>query len=158
MVDAARSSAKFAAKGTWGLVPVEGTFGQLSGDLEIADGIPRGGLVLQAASLDTGNEKRDKHLRSADFFDVEHHAEVVFRLNKLNPRAGGGISAEGTLKVRHVTHPLTIDLTAEKLDAGNLRLAADTRVERADVGLTWNKMGMMRGDVGLSVDVLLVRV
>lgn len=157
VLDPGRSTATFAAKGTWGLIPVKGAFERLRGELEIVDGAARGTLALDAASLETGSAQRDKHLRSADFFDVERHPEVVFLLRALRGRPGGGASAEGILEVRDVTHPLTLDLTVAQLGRGDVRLTTATRVERADVGLTWNKLGMMRGDVALSVSAVLVR-
>jgi polyisoprenoid-binding protein YceI len=156
-LDPSRSTASFTAKGTWGLIPVNGSFKRMRGQLEIAGGVPSGGFVVEADSLDTGNAKRDTHLRSADFFDVDRHAEVVFRPKVLRSGPDGGASAEGILTVRTVAHRVTFDLTVTELDGGDLRVTGSTRVERANVGLTWNKMGMMRGDVGLSVDAYLVQ-
>lgn len=157
VVDPERSTAEFTAKGSWGLASVKGAFKDISGELDIANGEPSGQLVLGAESLDTGNKKRDKHLRSPDFFNVERHPDVVFSVRSLGSRPGGQTTLDGVLKVRETSHPLSIDVTVTQVGGGDLRLSGTTRVERADVGLTWNKMGMMRGDVGLSADVYLVR-
>jgi polyisoprenoid-binding protein YceI len=75
-LDPARSAIRFTHKTIWGLVTVKGTFADLSGEGEVLpDRSAHGSLRIGAASLDTRNAKRDKHLRSADFFDVERHPE-----------------------------------------------------------------------------------
>ena len=62
----------------WGLVTVRGAFGELAGSAEIlAGGAARGRLEIGAASLNTKNAKRDKHLASADFFNAADHPSIV---------------------------------------------------------------------------------
>ena len=75
------SSAEFANRHFWNTITVHGRFGQISGEGTVArDGTVTGQLVIDAASLTTGNKQRDKHLRSADFFDVAKHPRVVLSL------------------------------------------------------------------------------
>src|SRR6478752_2290741 len=77
-VDSDVSAVAFAVRGMWGLDKVRGSFGDYRGTLVAHPRGSRGELVISAASLDTANAKRDEHLRSADFFDVERHPEIVF--------------------------------------------------------------------------------
>ncbi len=73
-LDATRSTVAISHVTMWGMVTVKGTFTGVSGEGEVRpDGTVRGAVTLDAASLDTKHTKRDEHLRSADFFDVEHH-------------------------------------------------------------------------------------
>jgi polyisoprenoid-binding protein YceI len=70
--DPSASTVEFVGKSFWGAMPVRGTFGTVSGSGTVgADGAISGLLVIDAASLDTKMSKRDEHLRSADFFNVE---------------------------------------------------------------------------------------
>jgi polyisoprenoid-binding protein YceI len=77
-LDPARSSAALRSKSVWGLVTVRGSFGELTGHAEILPGgAARGRLEIGAASLDTKNAKRDRHLASADFFNAAEHPSIV---------------------------------------------------------------------------------
>src|SRR5689334_21498405 len=68
-LDAAGSAVSISHKTFWGLSTVRGSFTKLAGSAEIlADGSARGRFEIDAASIDTKNAQRDKHLRSADFF------------------------------------------------------------------------------------------
>ena len=77
-LDPARSSVALRSKSVWGLVTVRGSFGELAGNAEILPGgAARGRLEIGAASLDTKNAKRDRHLASADFFNAAEHPSIV---------------------------------------------------------------------------------
>src|SRR6516164_3603105 len=77
-LDRRRSTVEFRARHFWGLGTVKGHFDDYDGRLDLgAD--PAVELTIDAASLQTGNRKRDEHLRSADFFDADHHPQVQFR-------------------------------------------------------------------------------
>src|SRR4051794_17550482 len=76
-VDPARSTIGFKAKSMWGLAPVKGRFKEFSGDGQITDAQTVFGRIdIKVASLDTGIRKRDDHLRSADFFEVEKFPDI----------------------------------------------------------------------------------
>jgi polyisoprenoid-binding protein YceI len=140
-----RSSIRLKSK-VMGLMPVNGVFREVSGYGTVAaDGQVGGTLVVAAASIDTGNTRRDTHLRSADFFDAGHHPDIIFSADGIRP-SGHGAAVTGVLTVRGRTRPLSFDTAASVLDGGEIRLGAEVRVNRADFGLTWNLMGMAATD------------
>jgi polyisoprenoid-binding protein YceI len=77
ILDPARSSVEFRARSIYGLVGVKGAFSRYRSHLDLG-AHPAIELTIEAGSLDTGNRKRDEHLRSADFFDVATHPRVSF--------------------------------------------------------------------------------
>ena len=77
-LDPKRSSVEFRVRNFWGLATVKGHFDEYEGQLDLSSR-PAIELTIDAASVQTGNDKRDRHLRSADFFDAEHHPGVQFR-------------------------------------------------------------------------------
>src|SRR3984957_6734778 len=78
-LDGAKSSVGLRTKSVWGLVKVNGTFGQVTGEGVIsAAGGATGTIAVAAASIDTGVKKRDGHLRSADFFDAAKSPDITF--------------------------------------------------------------------------------
>ncbi|WP_141726082.1 YceI family protein, partial [Actinacidiphila rubida] len=91
VLDPAGSSVRFACKGFWGMANVKGTFGDVDGQGDVQGGAAQGTLTLKSASLDTKNAKRDKHLRSGDFFDAENHPEVVFTARSLTPAGADAV-------------------------------------------------------------------
>ena len=76
-IDPSRSRVEFRAQGLWGLATVKGRFERYAGTIDLA-AEPAILLTIEADSLDTGNRKRDTHLRADDFFAVEDHPEVRF--------------------------------------------------------------------------------
>jgi len=78
MLDPEKSRIEFHVKHFWGAITVHGSFSKLSGEGSISSSRAIiGQLIVDAASLATNNKKRDAHLRSADFFDVDNHPHVV---------------------------------------------------------------------------------
>src|ERR1700759_401867 len=83
-LDPAKSEGVLKTRHTWGLLPLRGTFGQVSGNGTVtADGQASGVIKVDAGSVDTKNPRRDKHLRSADFFHVEKHPEFTFAVDSV---------------------------------------------------------------------------
>jgi polyisoprenoid-binding protein YceI len=154
-VDTASSELAFSARGMFGLVPVHGKFNACTGTLTVTDEGAQGELSIQAASLDTGNAKRDEHLRSADFFDVEANPFVTFDLTGIEELGGDKVAVSGTLKVRDNELPLRIKATSQITDSDTLSLSATEDVDRDDAGLGWSKMGMIKGKARLRVNVVL---
>jgi polyisoprenoid-binding protein YceI len=102
-------------------------------------------LTIDAASIDTDNEMRDNHLRSADFLDLENHPNITFRSTKVELLGDNELRVTGDLTIRGVTHEATLDteyLGAEKDPWGKTRIgfAAKTEVDREEFGVNWNQI------------------
>jgi len=150
-LDAAHSSSSFRHKTIWGLVTVRGTFSDLAGSAEILpDGSARGRLDIGAASLDTKNAKRDKHLKSTDFFNVEAHPRIIVDVRRAT-RAGDTVTASGELTAGGITRPLDFTATVAEATADAVTLRAQIEVDRASFDMTWNQMGMLTGLATVSV-------
>ncbi len=136
-LDPARSSIALRSKSMWGLMPVKGTFGEISGAAQItATGQASGTITVRTASIDTKTPSRDKHLRSADFFDSENHPEITFTATEVT-LDGAGASVTGSLEVRGQTRPLAFPASLTAADADTLELGAQVQIDRSDYGLTW---------------------
>ena len=142
-LDASRSAIGLRGKSMWGLAPVKGTFREVAGSGTVTpDGQVSGTVTVTSASVDTKLSKRDTHLRSADFFDSDAHPHITFRVDRISP-SSRGVTVVGALTVRDRTQPVTFDATISALDANEVRLDAEVRVNRAEFGLTWNQLGMV---------------
>jgi polyisoprenoid-binding protein YceI len=100
-------------------------------------------LTIQADSIDTRNADRDAHLRSNDFFDMEHHPEITFRSTAVEALGDDAFRVTGDLTIKGVTKPVTVDfeLTGSAVDPfGNHRIGLEgkTTVNRKDWGVNWN--------------------
>ena len=89
----------------WGLATVRGVFREFGGRLDVRPSAVAGRLTIEAASLDTRNKRRDKHLRSADFFDVERYPRIVFTVTAVSAR-DAGLSVTGDLAIGTARVPL----------------------------------------------------
>jgi polyisoprenoid-binding protein YceI len=112
---------------------------------------------IDAASITTGNDQRDGHLRSPDFFDAEKFPEIIFTGKKIIGNAFGTFQLVGDLTIRGVTREVTLDASFEgraKDPWGNSRLgyAAKGKINRSDFGLTWNQ-ALEAGGVMVSEEV-----
>ena len=99
----------------------------------------------QRDAIDTGNARRDTHLRSADLFDSDQYPDITFavdgaRLTGQDP-AGQSAVLTGALTVRGVTRPLSFDTQVSVRGDGEIVLDGAVRINRADFGLTWNVLG-----------------
>jgi len=139
-IDPARSSVEFHVKNLWGIATVEGRFARFGGTLDLA-AQPAVELVVEADSLDTGNEKRDGHLRSPDFFDADRHPYVRFVSNRAT-LAGERLRVRGRLHARGQSTPLELEATLRRAGA-ELEVEAVTEVDHRVLGMTWNKLAMI---------------
>jgi polyisoprenoid-binding protein YceI len=141
-LDRANSTIGLRSKVIAGLIPVKGAFGQVTGHGTASPaGEVSGTITVAAASIETKNAKRDKHLRSGDFFATDTFPHITFSVDRLQP-SSGGVTVTGQLTVRGRTRPVTFPATVSVLDSGEVWLDAEVHVNRADFGLTWNRMGM----------------
>ena len=115
-----------------------------------------GRLTIEAASLDTGHGKRDRHLRSPDFFDVEPHPQIVFDAKSVTA-SQGGLTVEGELTIASTRLRLAVPVKIELMPDGAPRLSGRTTVAREAAGMTWNRLGSVGGDAVLHADLTLAR-
>jgi len=156
VLDPGRSSVRLKAK-VMGLIPVNGVFREVTGSGAVQpDGAARGTLIVAAASIDTRNTRRDKHLRSADFFDSDNHPDITFTAAGVRP-GGQGAAITGALTIRGQTRPLSVDAAASVRGDGEVALDVALQVNRADFGLTWNSMGLTSMRSILSIHATFIR-
>jgi polyisoprenoid-binding protein YceI len=154
-VEPSGSRLEFAVKTMWGLATVKGRFERFDGLLEVARDRARGELTIEAASLETGHPKRDTHLRSADFFDVSHHPTVSFVATAIMSRPGQDLTISGDLTVAGQVVRTQLPVRVTREEQGRLHLATTLTVTREQVGMTWNRGGMIRGPVQLTAELKL---
>ena len=139
-LDPQRSSVEFRAGHFWGLATVQGHFGDYHGRLDLSAD-PAIELTIDAPSLDTGNRKRDKHLRSADFFDVENHPRVRFVSDSVQLQ-GDTLQVHGRLSARDRWIPVELDAEVHEVD-GELEIEAATTAPHRELGMNFSPLGMI---------------
>ena len=168
VVDPAHSVVGFTAKHA-GVSTVRGLFRDFDGRLEVSDlGIAVATGSVRAASVDTGVEARDEHLRSADFFDADNWPELTFVSRRIEPGdAEDEARIVGDLTIRGVTHEIA--LRAEVAgpapdDSDRLRvgLTVTGELSRSDYGMRFNHMlgggnALVSDKIKLALDVSAVR-
>jgi polyisoprenoid-binding protein YceI len=155
-VEQQHSEIGFAVKAMCGLLTVRGGFGSYDGHLDVRDDGVEGQLKIAAGSLDTGNHRRDRHLRSPDFFDAEQHPWIVFAITAATARERG-LTVAGELTVGPTRLELRIPVEVEQTTDGAARLEGETCVSRAALGIAWNKLGIIRDEVALHLRITLKR-
>ena len=157
VLDPRRSSARLRTTAFFGLAPVNGVFRELRGSAAIApDGQVSGTFTVAAASVDTNNARRDRHLRSATFLAAGDNPDITFRVSDIR-LAGHNVVVAGALTVRDRTRPLSFDAAVSVPADGELCLDAGVRVDRAEFGLTWNPLGLISTDNTLTVHAVFTR-
>jgi polyisoprenoid-binding protein YceI len=158
VLDPAGSSVQFTGKAFWGLAPVRGTFGTVSGTGTVGeDGSVSGQLVIDAASLDTKNKKRDTHLRSADFFNVEKYPAVTVTVTSAVSE-GSSLKCTGTMEAAGKSVPVSFTAQVESADANAVVLHAVLPMARSAFGMTWQQMpGMVKDEAQGTVTARFVR-
>jgi polyisoprenoid-binding protein YceI len=144
VLDPDRSTLVFRNKTFWGALTVKGTFSDVNGDGEITAAHTVGGrLRIGAASLSTGLGKRDEHLRSADFFDVANHPEITVEVHGAKVTGADQLDLDATLTIKKSAHRLVLPATAKLLDDGAVRIASHTKINREELGVVGNLLGMI---------------
>ena len=169
-IDPAHSVAEFKVKHMM-ISNVKGVFSKLSGALSFDESGHHNSRVevsAEAASIHTGDDQRDAHLKSPDFFDVERFPTLTFKSSGVRVINDGELSVEGDLTIHGVTRKVNFAVegpTSPSKDPwGNTRIAvsATTKVNRKDFGLTWNAAletgGILVGEeVTITLDVQFVK-
>lgn len=168
-IDATHSHVGFSVRHMM-ITNVKGEFEAFQGSVVYDAKNPEASTIsveVDVASINTREEKRDAHLRSADFFDVEKFPKMTFVSHSVRKK-GEDLEVHGDLTIHGTSREvrlLVTDLTAEHKDPwGNQRIGASakTRIRRSDFGMQWNAAleagGVLVGDeVTISVDVSLIR-
>jgi polyisoprenoid-binding protein YceI len=168
-LDASHSSVTFSVRHMM-ISNVRGEFQKLSGDVSYDPKNPEAAQLavrIEVASINTREEKRDAHLRSADFFDAEKHPTITFVSRRVR-RHGDGLEVVGDLTIRGTTREVTLtvdEVTPEHTDPwGGRRVGATarTKIRRSEFGMTWNAAleagGVLVGDeISIHVEVQLVK-
>ncbi|TQM45566.1 YceI family protein [Pseudonocardia cypriaca] len=139
-IDASHSDVSFTVRHMM-VSKVRGRFGKFSGEIVTGENLADSSVTatIDASSIDTNNEQRDGHIRSADFFDVDNHPEWTFRSTALRVD-GEDLALDGELTLKGVTRPVTLALEINGFgpDAwGGTRagFSASTAIDRNDFGV-----------------------
>jgi polyisoprenoid-binding protein YceI len=156
-----RSAITFKIRNMWGLLRVKGRFTDFSGDGQLTgNGAVYGRLDIRAASLRTGSllhGRRDQHLRSADFFDVERYPEINVVVTALQPTTGDAAELRASFTVKGINEPVPLPVRVAELNDGSVRISGETKVDRAQLGLGWNKLGVMSATATIAADTIFAR-
>jgi polyisoprenoid-binding protein YceI len=168
-IDPAHTRLGFAARHAM-VATVRGGFAVFSGTITIDHADPARSsaeVEIDAASITTGSDQRDGHLRSADFLDAENHPLITFRSSGAEVVSDAEYKLHGELVIRGVAHPVVLDLEFQgsAVDPfGNNRTGFEgkTTINRKDWGLTWNAAletgGVLIGEkVKVELDVSAIK-
>lgn len=157
-IDPAHSSVSFRVRHL--VTKVRGRFDKFSGSIEYDKGAPetwKAAVEIDPASINTNVSKRDAHLRSADYFDVEKCSTMSFKTTKVDEVKGDSAKLHGELTMHCVTKPVTLDVQIggeEKDPEGRVHFGASAtgKINRKDWGVSSG--GVVLGeDVELELDV-----
>ncbi len=141
VVDPSATTIELRTKAMWGLAKVKGRFTAVEGGgVVTADGDLSGTLVIDASSVNTGNKRRDVHLRSADFFESDKYPTFTYTATGAS-RIDDQVKVTGTLTVHGQTRPFDVMATIVQADGNSVTLNTEFEIDRSAWGLTWAKMG-----------------
>ncbi len=165
-IDRGHSAANFAVR-HMGVSTVRGNFTNITGTVMIDDKNLAGSSVdvtIDASTVNTQNERRDNHLKSQDFFDVEKFPAITFKSTKVEAAGNGRARVTGDLTIHGVTKEVVLDVDGLTppfhTGRGTKRGAsATTRVNRRDFGLVWNNLvegiAIVGDDIQITIDLEL---
>ena len=168
-IDSAHSAAHFAVRHMM-VSTVRGDLGKITGTVIFDPAKPAAGTIeasIDVTGIDTREPGRDKHLKSADFFDVEKFPTATFKSKTITPAAGGGFKVTGDLTMRGVTKEVVLDVEALRPAIKDQRGASRTgptatgKINRQDFGVNWSRAldsgGVVVSDeVAFTIDVELI--
>lgn len=160
-IDSAHSSISFSIRHFY--TQVKGGFDKVSGEIQFNKEKPEESSVkvrIDVASINTGVDKRDEHLRSADFFEVEKYPEMTFVSTKVEKTGDKTGKIHGDLTLHGVTKPVVLDvefLGSGPDGKGNVRngWTGTTTLKRSDFGITYNQVVEELSVIGDDVEVTL---
>lgn len=172
-IDANHSAASFSVKHNV-VSTVRGKLGAISGKIEY-DGKDvksvKADVAVDMQAIDTQNDRRDNHLRSADFFDVANHPTLTFKSKRVEPGSAGKFKLVGDLTIRGNTKEVALDVegpspivqTAGRNGSVTVLTGASatTKISRKEFGVLWNNliesMPVVGDEVTVTIDLELRR-
>ncbi|HKN13600.1 MAG TPA: YceI family protein [Candidatus Binatus sp.] len=169
-IDPAHTNVEFTVRHMM-ISNVKGQFQKTSGTITTNGNDPASAKIdvtIDSSSVDTRVEKRDAHLKSPAFLDVDKFPTITFKSTKVEAAGPGKWKVTGDLTLHGVTKPVVLDVegtgTPITDPMGNTRagVSATTKINRSDFGLTWNQPleagGVLVGDeVAISIDVEAIK-
>ncbi len=147
------SSVKFRTRHLFGLLPVRGEFTVRAGTVDVATPLADSSVRVEidAASMSTGNDRRDEDVRSPRFLDTARHPVITFVSERVEETA-----VTGTLTVHGVDRPLTLAITGSDATRDGFTVRATTSVDRTEFGVT-AAPGMAGRRLDVSLEITCVR-
>ena len=162
-IDPAHSFANFAVKHLL-VSTVHGRFSELSGTVSYDEKDPSKSsvvAVIKTSTVNTDNQKRDTHLRSADFFEAEKYPEIRFESTKVEGTGNGELKVTGNLTMKGVTRQITLPVTLAKAEAnGKVRIGVETAIQlnRFDYNVSYDPTGATVGkEIKIDINLEAVR-
>lgn len=168
-IDPAHSRIEFLVRHMM-ISKVRGVFDQFSGTVALDEENPENTSVevqIEAASINTRDERRDAHLRSADFFDAENYPYLTFRSKDVKRLGETVARMTGDLTIRGITHVVVMDVEFNGLARSpwgteSAGFTAHTKINRKDWDLTWNQAletgGVLVGDdIEINIELELIK-
>lgn len=168
-LDTAHTSVQFSAKHMM-ISTVRGHFGEVTGELQLDEkDFTKSALdvKIDLAGLTTRDEKRDAHLRSGDFFDVETYPTATFKSTRIEKTGTDTYKVTGDLTIRDITKEVVLDTDFEGFNTSPwgsqvLAFTANTKINRKDFNLNWNVAletgGVLVGDnIKIEIDVEAIK-
>jgi polyisoprenoid-binding protein YceI len=168
-IDASHSTIQFSVRHMM-LSRTRGEFEKFSGDVNLNEENPAASMVdvqIEAASINTRDEKRDEHLRSPDFLDAAQHPYLTFKSTNVDVVDKERAKLHGDLTIRDITKPVTLDVeyngqSKSPWGTTNYGFSGRTKINRRDYGLEWNMAletgGFLVGDdVNIDIELELVK-
>lgn len=167
--DPAHSNLEFSVRHLM-ISTVRGRFSSFAGTATFDEQNPAASLVeatVDVKSIDTREAQRDEHLRSADFFDVEHYPTITFRSTRIERVSNGHYKVAGELTMRGTSREVVLDAieegrTRDPWGKERIGFSVTSKIKRSEFGLTWNQLLETGGvavsdEVKISADVELVK-
>jgi polyisoprenoid-binding protein YceI len=157
-VDPSHSAVGFEVR-HMGIATVRGSFRRFQGAIDATGEQPVLTGSVEVASVDTGDEQRDAHLKAPDFFDVERHPEITFHTTAIETAENGKLRLAGEITIKGITRPIELVGTAAEGGAdpwGNERVGFEVEdvIDRRDFDLKWNQT-LPNGNLLVSNEVKL---
>jgi len=141
------------------MADVDGHFRLASGRVTLVDEDPSRSsaeAVIDATSVDTGVPKRDAHLRSSDFLDVDHHPSIRFRSTRIDKVTDDHWKVTGDLTLLATTRPVVLDVRAGTVGGSHAEAHASITVDRRDFGMTYAGFAVGK-EVSITIDAVGIR-